>query len=498
MLSFAVYDDQGPARDWPLVNAILLGPEDLSEPGVIRLRDGVIQCRRRGGHAVALSLLHTTGRTGRLMVQTCLLPDRKAPYILNVELARYQIKFFLVKAEEWQMSDLGLDHAAMKRWEEARVSFTAALTASDPEKASALGAEALSCAIEATDRLAMAHAEILLHRRFSARPASSSTLGVRVWPGRDGKQLRELIDQNFDLLVMPIRWREIEVEEGKYVWGPLDRWMEWAKAQKKPIVAGPLIDFSREAVPEWIYVWQHDYDTCRDLVYDFMERVVQRYQNMVGMWNLASGVNVNSNFEFSSAQMVDLVRTARLLVQQYRRGARVMIELREPFGEHCANRESSVPPLTFVDQVVQSGVRLDAVGVQLLFGESRRGRTTRDLLKISALLDRYFLIDVPVVVSAMGVPSCEIDPDGGSMNGTWSEEAQSRWISRLFAVVLSKPHVESLFWTDLYDHPGAVLSGSGLIDEKGRPKPALSRLVGMRRRLRKPLGQSRAPSAGPK
>ena len=69
------------------------------------------------------------------------------------------------------------------------------------------------------------------------------TLGVRVWPTRDGKPLRDLVSSSFDVLALPLPWKHIEVEEGKYDWGPLDRWMEWASTEGKPIVAGPLVNF---------------------------------------------------------------------------------------------------------------------------------------------------------------------------------------------------------------------------------------------------------------
>ena len=36
--------------------------------------------------------------------------------------------------------------------------------------------------------------------------------------------------------------------------------MVWASKSGKPIVAGPLLDFSKRAVPEWMYVWQNDYE----------------------------------------------------------------------------------------------------------------------------------------------------------------------------------------------------------------------------------------------
>ncbi|MDY7110235.1 MAG: endo-1,4-beta-xylanase [Planctomycetota bacterium] len=488
MLRFAVYDEKGRADSWPLINAHLLGPDDLVLRGKIAFKDGRIVCKTRESQAAALSLQYDAGRMGRLMLQTCLLPPRKKPYILSVELARHRIKMFIAKSEEWQMFDLSEDHPAMRHWEQARQGLTAALTADNPVKADRAARAALNRAIEATERLALAHAEILLHRRYATRPASSVTLGVRIWPESEGKELKELIASNFDLLIIPLRWKDLEVEEGVYNWERVDRWMEWAGAEGKPIVAGPLLDFSRRALPEWMYVWQHDYDTCRDLVYEYMERVVHRYRGLVGMWNIASGLNVNENFEFTPVQILDLARTASLLVRQSRKGARTMIELREPFGEHGANRRRSIPPLTFVDQLVQGGVKFDALGVQLLFGQQDSGRASRDLAQISSLLDKFFLLETPVLVSALGVPSQPIDEEGGWWHEPWSPDVQSRWIARLFPVAMSKPFVESIFWTDLVDHDEAALPKAALIDESGRARPAFARLTGMRKRLRKPLG----------
>jgi GH35 family endo-1,4-beta-xylanase len=286
----------------------------------------------------------------------------------------------------------------------------------------------------------------------------------------------------------------LEVREGQYNWDPVDRWMDWASKQGKPIVAGPLLDFSKRALPEWMHVWQHDYDTTRDLAYDHIEKVVTRYTGAVGVWNIASGLNVNDNFIFDADQMLDLTRMAALLVRQSRKGARVMVELTQPFGENSAVNRESIHPLAFVDRLVQEGVRLDAVGVQLLFGKRSDGKATRDLMQISSLLDRFFLLEIPVVISALGVPDRTIDPDGGEWREPWSPQLQTKWVSRLFPICLSKPFVETLIWTDLFDHAHAELPAAGLITDSGKPKPALQRLVSVRKHLRKPLGPLKLPS----
>lgn len=478
-----------------MANLHLVGPEDLAVRGEIRFEPGILACKRKAGNATGLSLPFDAGRMGRLALQTCLLPDREAPYILSVELARHRIKMFIAKSEEWQMFDLSDDHPATEAWESARQIFSRALIASDPVEAWELGCESLTLGIEATERLANAHAEILLHRRYGGRPASSSTLGVKIWPSRSSPKIQEIVQKEFDHIVIPLRWNQLEVEEGKYNWDPVDQWMQWAQTNGKPVLAGPLLDFSRGALPKWLYVWQHDYDTCRDLAYDHIERVVDRYKSAVSIWNVATGINVNDNFEFTAAQMMDLTRMVSLVVRQSRKGARTMVELAQPFGEFAARNRDSLAPLTFVDRLVQEGIRFDCLGVQVLLGESSAGHMCRDLMQISSMLDRLFLLEVPIVVSA-GVPSRQADVDGGWWMNQWDSETQARWASRMFGIALSKPHVETINWNDLFDHDRSDLTEAGLINDAGHAKPALNKLIGLRRRLRKPLGPLNLKSKG--
>lgn len=487
MLRFRVFDGQAPASTWPLVNAHLLERDDLAVRGEITFAEGIIQCRKRGNMPAALALLHDAGPQGQVMLQTCLLPDRDEPYLLTLELARFKIKQFIAKSEEWQMFDLPSDHPAMQQWELARSLFTRAMNDASPASASAAAQESLVAAVEATERLALAHAEVLLHRRFGNRAASSTTLGVRVWPAQCTEAMQGVVARDADVVMIPLRWNAIEVREGRFDWGPTDKWMSWAQAKGKPVVAGPLIDFSAEAIPPWMAVWQHDYETCRDLLYDHLERVVSRYRGVVGVWNLAAGLHTAENFTFTPTQMVDLVRMAGLLVRQMRRGARVMVELTQPFGECTALRREALGPMLFLDRLVQEGVQLDCVGVQVLIGEGQ-GHAARDLMQFSALLDRFLLLEMPVMITALGAPSEPCSSAVGTWHGPWSQKIQSDWAARIFPILMSKPFVEAVFWAELSDNDQQRTAGLGLLDATGTPRQALARLVAMRRRLRRPLG----------
>ncbi|MCZ6836341.1 MAG: endo-1,4-beta-xylanase [Planctomycetota bacterium] len=493
MLRFTVYDKNGLDSHWSLVNPYLLGPESLPVKGRVTFKDGIVTCQGPPNDALAFCTQFETETIGRFMLQTCLLPPRQKPYSLSIELARNRIRLFLTKSEEWQMFDLSAEHPALKHWEEARRLFTESITTDDPRVADQAAKLSLIHGIEASERLALAHADLLLHRRYGSKAASSTTLGVRICPEIDSPKIREMLKPEFDVIVVPIRWRDVEPKEGRYRWDALDKWMDWAKESGKPIVAGPLMDYSKEALPEWMDVWKHDFDSTRDQTYDYIEQVVDRYKSVVGIWNVASGINVNDNFEFTVEQMVDLVRMVSVHVRQARKGARVMIELTRPFGEYRVVNRDSMAPLPFIDRIMQEGIRLDALGVQLLFGCNHRGMQTRDIMQISALLDRFYWLDLPILVSAMGVPSTTVDDHGGWWRQAWSPSLQSKWITQVFALSMSKPFVESVFWTDMVDHDGALLDGAGLINAAGQVKPSFKRIGEVRKRLRSPLGKLKLP-----
>jgi hypothetical protein len=557
MLNFAVFDEHGPARNWPLRQAYLLGPGEIPVQAEIRFEDGVIRCEKPSPEAAGLAVQFDVeaqpgvsggGGLGLLLLRTTLLPRRPAPYLLSLELARYRIMLLLNKLEDWGLFDMPAEHRVMRHLEQARGEFTRALVAlshggSDGVdegaalepmlKADAAAKRALSLALDASEQLALIDADRTLKFRLDGSIYARSTtkaadsfshdrvladgavksadgigvvlpaaplIGCSVNPEMFSEPLAKALSGACDFISMPMRWAEMEPGEGKYAFGKTDKWIEWAvRTAKIPVYAGPLIDFRELAIPEWLYIWEHDYETLRELVYEHVKTLVTRYRRTVTRWTVCSGLHVNESFAMSLERMMDLTRICSLMVKKLQPTAKVQVEIAQPWGEYFARNKRSLPPTMYAEMLTQSGIAVDAFALRVQMGEPAPGRFVRDMATFSDMLDRYAELDKPLVVSAVGAPSEMLLPapprrkrdkdlpplEAGWWRAPWSPEVQARWATQAVSIAMAKPYVHSVCWQDLYDSPAADMPSGGLVSDSGAAKPALSALGDVRKLLKR-------------
>lgn len=502
MLKFLVFDNGRPAASFPLRHAHMVGADDIGVRSTIRFTDGMVVCDKTSMSAAALALQVELEDIGQLMLQTCLLPDRGEPYVLFLELARHRLMRTIAKQEDWSMFDLPDDHAANRRLNNAKRKFIEALSAEDPAEADRLSRECLRTAIDASEELALSQAEGALTRRRQNGSLSRNVFGCGVRLTQTNEKLAPALLSNFDYLHVPTPWRQLEPVEQEYSWTQLDAWCEWAYRHRLPIVAGPLVSFTPEVVPDWLYIWEHDYDTVRDLLYEHIERVVTRYRNVVNLWTVLSGIHVNNHFQFNFEQLMDLTRMAVTLVKKVHPAGKTLIEITHPFGEYYAANQRSIPPIMYAEMVLQAGIPFDGFGLKLLMAQASEQQWTRDLMTVSALLDRFAGLGKPVHVTAVAAPSeqqaveavaANAGKSGSSKaNGhghpgywrkPWSQNVQGHWLEAFYQVTLSKPFVESVAWSELADNPDAELPTSGLLTDDFKPKSAFRRLASLRKSL---------------
>ena len=514
MLSFLVFDDHGRLPDdWPIRNAYLIGPDQNAMRSRAWFEAGALRVEKRDGGPAALALQHDLGELGEFTLQTCLLPEREAPYVLEVELARHRLMTLLSKLEDWVLFELPADHPVQRRADHARKCFikSLCLLQTDPHEASLWGRRCLEAALDGSEELAVAHAATLLSRRHAPRATPGpASVGSGVNLEASDPRLRHALQANFDYVCLPTPWRDICPTEGEQSWDRLDSWVNWTRQANLPVVAGPILSFEPGQVPDWLYIWEHDYDTVRDFAYEHVETLVQRYPRGIAAWNVTSGLHVNEHLVLNFDQLMDLTRMVTLLVKKLQPSTTVQIELKRCFGEYYAHNQRSIPPLMYADLLAQSGIHYDELGLCVPLGQAVDGQYTRDLMQISALLDQFGQYGKPLSVSFAApsetvTPVMIADPQSddpvdalaGRWRREWSPPVQAHWLEAAMQVAMSKPFVTSVHWRHLVDHPAMDLPLSGLIDDEVHPKPAWRRLINLRRSLHgQATGSAPHPAAG--
>src|SRR5687767_6460137 len=473
-IKFEIYRDGTRVMNYAPVGAIAIGPESVPIPGEVVFHDGHLVVDKTGDHATAVGLLWDCGAVGSYHVETTRLPPREKAYNLNVELARFRLMRIVQKQEDWNLFDFPRADKFTQLFHEAQALFADALGKLDqPGEASKLADEALSRSVELSEQLAMFHGELLLNRRRASGAFVKHVIGCRVNSEVRNEKYKETLAENFDYVVLPMMWKQLQPEEQTFNTETVDDWVEMLARKRVPIIAGPLISLDEGDVPDWMFIWEHDFDTLREMAYEFVQKVVQRYRRAVGAWNVVSGLHAGAAFHLSFEQIIELTRMLVAQVKTLLPNAKTLVSITQPFGEYHAHSGVGVPPMLYAEMVAQAGINFEAFGIELEMGVPLPGMFMRDLFQVSCLLDRFSTLGRPVFITAVGVPGRatpdsgdrsegRLDPSAaGRWHRPWDPKLQAEWMDAVYRLALSKPYVESIAWANLAD-VNQSMPGGGL------------------------------------
>jgi Glycosyl hydrolase family 10 len=308
-IKFEIYRDGKKAEKFEPVAAMAMGPESVPMPGQVTFTDGLLSIRRTEEHPAGVALLWDAGETGCYHLDTTRVAPRDKPYNLNVELARSRLMKIVQKQEDWNLFDFPRAEGYLARFHDAQNLFAEALGKLDngPEAAKAADAS-LSASIQLSEELANFHADLLLNRRRQSNALPKHIFGCRIDPTIQNQKYKDTMSDNFDYGILPMSWKQLQPEEGVFNTEPIDEWVEHFARKRVPMVVGPLVDLSDQNVPDWMFIWEHDFETLRELAYDYVKKVVQRYRKHVSAWNVVSGLHTNSAFTLTFEQIIELTR----------------------------------------------------------------------------------------------------------------------------------------------------------------------------------------------
>lgn len=489
VLRFSVYPPQLVEDHPELLSAYIAGLDRMPTRTRTEFSGGGLVCSRPVPESGVLNVPWMVDGFGQVMLRSATLRERPEPYHLQVELARGKVNQLRNHLADWEMLGLEVPDAARQEVRAVLNNLSRALTSQTrPLEAAREAEETLKHAVRAGERLTHLLADRLFQMRHAQYPQLGTLLSCRV--GKDANvvcQSPEFL-QAFNAVAIQLNWRDIEPAEGEYRWEPFDSLVDWCVENHLVIKGGPLIQWSPNSLPAWLWLWEEDFDNMLHFVSDFVETVIARYRGRIRLWEVTARTNYGEILSLDEEKRIRLTVRALRVAKEMDHEAVYMVTLGQPWAEYMARREYQYSPLHFADALTRADLGLGALGLELAMGYLDDGSYCRDLLEVSELLDRYSMLGLPLHV-ALAAPSGGGSDDlassgwsfgGGSWRGGWTEQTQADWLDESLRIVASKPLVQEVSWGHFSDAGSHEFPLAGLVRSDGTPKLALDRVLRFR------------------
>jgi hypothetical protein len=348
----------------------------------------------------------------------------------------------------------------------------------------------LRIALDAMNHLVSAYIEqsMYVRRRSTGEKHSvfwGADLSTALLTNQNAKQFLA----TFNTANLPVRWRDIEVNEGTFDWSVTDTQIHWARQKGLSVSVGPLLKFDSNAWPDWLTLWEDDFESLMDIAARFIRNAVLRYRSQVDFWQVAGRVNSAEFLSLSEEEKLRLTAMAVEIVAEIDPGRPVLVGFDQPWGEYMSRRDVDFPPLNFADALIRSGLPISGLCMEINVDYHPGGTLNRNLLEFSSQLDQWSIFGLPLWIS-LSVPSANQDDPMSRKKevwtaGQWTPAAQQAWAAHYLPLMLAKPFIQGIYWNQLRDSVPHDFSNAGLFDANEIAKPALRTLALLRQALLK-------------
>jgi hypothetical protein len=469
--------------------AYLSGIDRAAWPVRSSYENGLLLMHRAVSDSANLHLSWPLEGAGQLVFTSGTLMEKETPYLLPLELARGAVSQLLDQLYEWKSYGLVVPENMTALFEECvRQMAAAAVSQDEPAASTELAEQVLRTAAEAANKLA----EVYVEQALAVRKCGGkipcflgADMGISMLDNYTAKHF--LIA--FGAANVPVYWRAVEAVEGNSDWSACDKQIEWCRSNGLHVSMGPLLLLDARALPDWLALWEGDFENLFNFFSDYVRSVVERYRGRVDLWQCAGRVNTSEIFSLSEEEKLQLAARAVEIVRNSDPHTPVVVSIDQPWAEYMSRRETDFTPLHFADVLIRSDLGVSGVMLELNMGYYPGGTLPRNPLEFSRLLDVWSAWGLPLWLSICTPSVCDADPMAYRQTsvppGTWTPAVQQAWVARYVPLMLAKPNVQGVIWNQLLDSQPHDFPYGGVFDLRGKPKPALHALASLRRAILK-------------
>lgn len=459
--------------------------------------DRLVRCTsvKHAGHRLVLELLETDGVKIRVpfrdaqrtphMLSTCSLRvDNKTPYNLLLELARGTLFRFRNLTQTCIQAGLDLLDVTQRLLDDSTESFAQAVTAPDqPEAANKLALASLNDALQGLSQLEHIYATASFHS-ISTQTKDRAFLRGLALNEPLSEEITPLLTNSLNTILIEPSWKKCETEIGHFHWQEVDDTLAAIRQQGLAAVLGPMFSLDRFTTPDWLYLWENDFEEVLSAVQKYAEAMVQHFRNRVDLWYCASGLNDQTSLPLKEEQRLQLLLHLVQSIRSTGLRAPLLVSFAKPWGEYMTSRDRELAPIHFAEELVRARVGITGIGLEMNFGELSPATYYRGFFDVVEILDYWSLLGVPLFVTLSAPSSWRPDPK--AMFDTRRKEEPLERISRrtqrelvehVLPALLTHPQVQGVFWSQVSDSEPHRLPHAGLLDHRGRAKSAVNKMT---------------------
>jgi hypothetical protein len=439
---------------------------------VSKTTSGELTVAREEEESGNFNIVWTTPSHGSLLLSTATLVERPEPYLLPLELARGTLHRLRNLSADWKATGLDEPPGINDQLAQSLHHFIHAVEQQQSPAASAeLANRSIDVGLTAMGGIATAMIEQTMRVRQQQPSRILPLFAGRLDEGVPSEQLAAGFLAAFNTGAVSFSWARVEADEGRQNWALTDAQMQWCQTHNLRICGGPLLELRRRSLPDWIYLWEGDFDNLLMVAGDYIRAVVTRYRGKVHFWNAAGRLITGEALGLNEEEKLRLVVRAVEVIRSLDPQTPVIVSLDQPWAEFMSRHEAEFSPLQFADALVRSDLGLAGVGIEINLGFSPQATLPRDVLEFNSQLEMWSSLGMPLLVS-IAVPS------GGA---EFSLLSQQTWIETYVPILLARPAVQAVIWNQLLDAEGDDFPHAGLVDRQRNLKPALAALAKLRR-----------------
>ena len=439
----------------------------------------ILQVKRNANESGNLFVPWQTRVRGCVTLSTTCLRESEIPYHLPIELARGTVGRMRNQIAAWQQAGLHVSEDVAKRVNTATESLCLAVTSSNEELADAAANQAINVALDAIELMMRQYSRFSLQRTGKRNVFLAANLGSH--PG--ARFPSELLGA-INTAVVPFAWGDVEGSDQDATTENFAEQVRWCKKLGLRICGGPLLNFGKSGLPDWLYLWEDDPEALESYMLDYVERVVKRFANKVTLWHAWAGINNCLAMRLSEELRVRLAVASLERLRSFDPSTPVFVSFNQPFGEYMSRKSLDLAPIQYADTLIRAELGISGFGLELNLGYWPDGTLPRDELEISRLIDRWSSLGLPLVV-ILTIPSAGSEGAGeGTILSLHSEgsgeDVQAKLTSQIIEVCLAKPAVQGVIWNQLVDGDVSAYPNAGLFTTDNQAKPVLNQLKALK------------------